>query len=87
MGKSLATFKRDFQKIFLKPPQKWLMAKRLLEAHFLIAPRNQKPSDEYIEVGFENLSHFSSSFKQMVGYNPSSLIRQNQPALSSSRSL
>jgi AraC-like DNA-binding protein len=47
------------------------MTRRLKEAHFLIAERNQKPSDAYIEVGFENLSHFS--FKQMFGYNPSSL--------------
>lgn len=75
-GRSLATFKRDFQKIFSIPPQKWLLSKRLKEAHFLIAERKQKPSDAYIEAGFENLSHFSSSFKQMFGYNPSSLVNQ-----------
>lgn len=73
-GRSLATFKRDFQKIYSTPPQKWLLNKRLQEAHFLIAERKQKPSDAYIEAGFENLSHFSSSFKQLFGYNPSSLI-------------
>ncbi len=86
-GRSVATFKRDFKKIFFIPPQKWLMTKRLHQAHFLIAERSQKPSDAYIEVGFENLSHFSSSFKQMFGYNPSSLVSRNQPSLSSSRSL
>jgi AraC family transcriptional regulator, exoenzyme S synthesis regulatory protein ExsA len=75
-GRSLATFKRDFQKIFSTPPQKWLLNKRLREAHFLIAERKQKPSDAYIEAGFENLSHFSSSFKQLFGYNPSSLVRE-----------
>jgi AraC family transcriptional regulator, exoenzyme S synthesis regulatory protein ExsA len=72
-GRSLATFKRDFQKIFSTSPQKWLLNKRLNEAHFLIADRNQKPSDAYIEVGFENLSHFSSSFKHLFGYNPSAI--------------
>jgi AraC-like DNA-binding protein len=75
-GRSLATFKRDFQKIFRFPPQKWLLKKRLQEAHFLITERKQKPSDAYIEAGFENLSHFSSSFKQLFGYNPSSLVGQ-----------
>ncbi|HEV3222122.1 MAG TPA: AraC family transcriptional regulator [Puia sp.] len=75
-GRSLATFKRDFEKIFRFPPQKWLLKKRLQEAHFLIAERKQKPSDAYIEAGFENLSHFSSSFKQLFGYNPSSLVGQ-----------
>jgi AraC family transcriptional regulator, exoenzyme S synthesis regulatory protein ExsA len=73
-GRSLATFKRDFQKVFNTSPQKWLLNKRLQEAHFLIAERGQKPSDAYIEAGFENLSHFSSSFKQLFGYNPSSLL-------------
>jgi AraC-like DNA-binding protein len=34
----------------------------------------QKPSDVYLEVGFENLSHFSNSFRQQFGYSPSSLL-------------
>lgn len=72
-GRSLATFKRDFQKIFGTAPQRWLLTKRLQEAHFLIAERRQKPSDAYVEAGFENLSHFSFSFKQFFGYNPSSI--------------
>ncbi len=71
-GRSLATFKRDFKKIYNTPPQKWLLNKRLQEAHFLITERKQKPSETYVEVGFENLSHFSSAFKNMYGYNPSS---------------
>jgi AraC-like DNA-binding protein len=72
-GRSLASFKRDFQKTFSTSPQKWLHQKRLEEAHFLIAEKGQKPSDVYLEVGFENLSHFSYSFKQQFGYNPSSV--------------
>ncbi|PWT74573.1 MAG: AraC family transcriptional regulator, partial [Bacteroidetes bacterium] len=72
-GRSLATFKRDFQKAFNMPPQKWLLEKRLKQAHFLIAEKNCKPSDIYLEVGFENLSHFSNSFKQHFGYSPSSV--------------
>lgn len=72
-GRSLATFKRDFQKAFQMSPQKWLLEKRLKEAHYQISQKNKKPSDVYLEVGFENLSHFSRSFKQHFGYNPSSL--------------
>lgn len=70
-GRSLATFKRDFQKTFHLPPQRWLLQKRLEQAHYLIAERKRKPSDVYLEVGFENLSHFSFAFKQAYGYNPS----------------
>jgi AraC family transcriptional regulator, exoenzyme S synthesis regulatory protein ExsA len=72
-GRSLATFKRDFQKAFNTTPQKWLLEKRLKEAHYQIAEKNKKPSDVYLEVGFENLSHFSRSFKQFFGYNPSNI--------------
>jgi AraC family transcriptional regulator, exoenzyme S synthesis regulatory protein ExsA len=73
-GRSLATFKRDFKKTFVVSPEKWLLKKRLEEAHFLIAQRRQHPSAVYLDVGFENLSHFSHSFKKFFGYNPSSLI-------------
>ncbi len=72
-GRSLATFKRDFEKAFHSTPQKWLLEKRLREAHFLISRKKQKPSEVYLEVGFENLSHFSRTFKQHFGYNPSAI--------------
>ncbi|WP_221390876.1 AraC family transcriptional regulator [Dyadobacter sp. NIV53] len=72
-GRSLAAYKRDFQNIFNTSPQKWLLQKRLEQAHFLLAEKKQKTSDVYLEVGFENLSHFSYAFKQWFGYPPSSL--------------
>jgi len=72
-GRSVATFKRDFKKLFHLPPQKWLIQKRLRQAHFLISEQKQKPSEVYIQVGFESLSHFSVAFKQQFGYNPSTL--------------
>ncbi|WP_241676626.1 helix-turn-helix domain-containing protein [Flavobacterium pectinovorum] len=42
----------------------WLPAKRLDEAHYLIKHKKQKPADFYLDLGFENLSHFYTSFKQ-----------------------
>ncbi len=72
-GRSLATFKRDFQKAFTTPPERWLHQKRLELAHYLIAHKKQNPTGVYLEVGFENISHFSASFKKHFGYNPSSL--------------
>lgn len=72
-GRSLATFKRDFKKVFQSPPEKWLLQARLHRAHFLIAQQNQAPSSVYLDVGFENLSHFSTSFKKQFGYNPSTI--------------
>jgi AraC family transcriptional regulator, exoenzyme S synthesis regulatory protein ExsA len=70
-GRSLASFKRDFKKISQLPPQKWLIEKRLKVAHEKIRNENRKVSDVYLEVGFKNLSHFSSAFKKQYGHAPS----------------
>jgi AraC family transcriptional regulator, exoenzyme S synthesis regulatory protein ExsA len=68
-----ANFKRDFEKIFHTSPGNWLLQKRLQEAHYLIKEKGNKPSDVYLEVGFEDLSHFSYAFKNAYGIAPSKI--------------
>jgi len=75
-GRSLSTFKRDFTKQFETTPEKWLQQKRLEQAHYLISKKKQRPSDVYLEVGFENLSHFSFTFKKLFGLTPTALSEQ-----------
>ena len=70
-GRSVATFKRDFEKIFQVSPNRWIQQKRLEEAYFLIKEKGRKPSEVYLEVGFEDLSHFSFAFKKNFGVAPS----------------
>jgi AraC-like DNA-binding protein len=70
-GRSLATFKRDFERIFHISPSRWLLQRRLQEAHYLIKEKGQPPSDVYLELGFEDLSHFSFAFKKTYGVAPS----------------
>ena len=72
-GRSLATFKRDFEKIFNLPPNRWLQQRRLKEAHYLLVEKHLKPSEVYLEVGFESLPHFSYAFKQFFGKTPSAV--------------
>lgn len=72
-GRSLTTFKRDFDKIFHTTPNRWIQRRRLEEALYLIRDKGRRPSDVYHEVGFESISHFSYSFKQLFGYNPSGI--------------
>lgn len=69
-GRSLATFKRDFKKVSPLSPQKWLFEKRLKVAHDKIHSDHVKVSDVYLEVGFKNLSHFSTAYKKQYGYSP-----------------
>jgi AraC-like DNA-binding protein len=73
-GRSLAGFKRDFQKTFGTSPRQWLQDKRLTEARYQIEKKNKKPSAIYLDLGFESLSHFSHSFKQKFGIAPTELL-------------
>lgn len=72
-GRSLSAFKRDFEKIYNTTPSHWLVQKRLEEAYHLIDKKNKKPSDIYLDIGFEDLSHFSFAFKKLFGHSPTRL--------------
>jgi len=77
-GRSLSAFKRDFKTIFNETPGRWLVQKRLEEAYFLIDKKDKKPSDFYLDLGFEALSHFSFAFKKLFGLTPTELIEQKK---------
>ncbi|SMC96570.1 helix-turn-helix domain-containing protein [Chryseobacterium sp. YR221] len=72
-GRSLSTFNRDFKRHFNNTPQKWLIAKRLELAYYQLSEKNRKPKDVFLEVGFEDLSHFSFAFKKKYGISPTQL--------------
>ncbi|WP_343659127.1 AraC family transcriptional regulator [Chryseobacterium sp.] len=73
-GRSLSAFKRDFEKIFCATPKHWLVQKRLEEAYYLIDKKGKKPSEIYLDLGFENFSHFSFAFRKLFGHPPTQLI-------------
>lgn len=70
-GRSLTTFKKDFKIAFKSSPGRWLTEKRLELAHYQLTELHRKPSEVYLDVGFEDLSHFSFAFKKRYGYPPS----------------
>jgi AraC-like DNA-binding protein len=76
-GRSLSAFKRDFKYIFDDTPSHWLVQRRLQEAYFLLDKLNKKPSDIYLELGFETLPHFSYTFKKRFGVAPANLGKRN----------
>jgi len=74
-GRSRSAFKRDFKEIFHDTPNRWLVRKRLKEAYFLITKKRQNPSAIYLDLGFENLSHFSYAFKKAFGSTATELLK------------
>jgi AraC-like DNA-binding protein len=70
-GRSISTFNREFKKAFENTPYQWIRQRRLELAHQLLQQTDKTPSRVYSEVGFEDLAHFSRSFKDHFGYNPS----------------
>lgn len=67
---SLSTFKRNFNKEYTVSPGKWLQDKRLLKAKETLEQGNLKPSDIYLDFGYNNLSNFSIAFKNKFGFSP-----------------
>ena len=72
-GRSLSAFKRDFQKLYNSSPGKWLLEKRLSHAKNLLGNMNKTINEVAFESGFENVSHFSRSFKKRFGIAPSAV--------------
>ncbi len=75
-GRSLSTFNRDFRTIFNETPHKWIKKKRLSHAKALMVTKNMRPSEVYQASGFEDLAHFSRSFKQQFKQTPSDFFKQ-----------
>ena len=67
---SLSTFKRNFVKEYKTTPGKWLLDKRLRKAKELLQGGTFKPSDIYMDFGYNNLSNFSAAFKNKFGKSP-----------------
>ncbi|WP_420148529.1 helix-turn-helix domain-containing protein [Spirosoma sp.] len=74
-GRSLSAFKRDFKVIFNETPNRWLVRRRLQEARFLIEEQRQRPTEIYLDLGFEDLSHFSFAFKKEFGLPPGNVVK------------
>lgn len=77
-GRSLSAFKRDFKTIFNEAPGQWLIQRRLREAYILIEQEHKKASEIYVDLGFEDLSHFSFAFKKQFGLRPTELAEKRK---------
>ena len=69
-GRSLSAFKRDFKKVSELTPEKWVLHRRLEEAHRLLAAGGTKVADAMLESGFKDPAFFSRAYKREFGYSP-----------------
>jgi AraC-like DNA-binding protein len=74
---SLSTFKRYFTSEYNVSPGKWLKDKRLQKAKEILEQGHLKPSDIYLDFGYNNLSNFSTAFKNNFGFSPKETFRQS----------
>jgi len=81
-SRSLSAFKRDFLRLYNCSPGKWLMEKRLLHAMHLLSNMSKTVAESAFESGFENISHFSRSFRQRFGTSPGAIKQQIASQLS-----
>jgi AraC-like DNA-binding protein len=68
--RSLSSFKREFQKLYHTTPGKWLLDRRLEHSASLLQTTPMSITEIMFECGFEDLSHFSRTFKKKYGHPP-----------------
>ena len=69
-GRSLSAFKRDFKKVSALTPEKWVLRRRLEDAHKLLAAGGCRVTDAMLESGFKDPAFFSRAYKKQYGYPP-----------------
>ncbi|WP_166333075.1 helix-turn-helix domain-containing protein [Sphingobacterium chungjuense] len=69
-GRSLSSFKRDFQNIYNVSPATWIREKRLEKAKDMLQTTSLSVAEICYSLGFENVSHFSRIFKVFHGQAP-----------------
>jgi AraC-like DNA-binding protein len=75
-GRSLSSFRREFESLFHITPAKWIQEKRLQKAKELFLTTQLTIANVCYEVGYENVSHFSRLYKSHFGYNPTETKKQ-----------
>ena len=79
-GRSLSSFRRDFQFIYQVSPAQWIRDKRLTKAKELLLSTSMPIADICFQTGYENVSHFSRLYKSVFGHSPTE-ERELSPSL------
>lgn len=71
-GRSLASFRREFESRYHMPPHQWISAQRLRQARLLVHTTPKSIAEIADACGYESVSHFIRRYKQAFGHTPAS---------------
>ncbi len=83
-GVSAAHFARRFRATFGETPHRYLLARRLERAQFLLRETDRGVGEICLDVGLVSVGSFTTSFKRSVGVTPTAyrrLARAPLPAI------
>lgn len=66
-------FRDKFKSMFGITPKKWLLGKKLQKARILLQNSSLNVTEVCMEIGFDNISWFTQSFKKEFGVTPKQL--------------
>lgn len=72
-NRSLASFKRDFQRLYECSPKLWINRQRLAHARMLLYNTHQQVAEIAFACGFESVSHFIRIFRKEYGSTPQAM--------------
>lgn len=76
-GRSLSSFNRDFKACYDTTPKQWQQLRRLDYGHRLLLQQQLSVTDIALELGYDNVSHFISAFKNKYGVTPKQFSLQS----------
>jgi AraC-like DNA-binding protein len=76
---SPAHFSRSFKRAFGETPHQYLLTRRIERAKHLLCNTSLSVTEISLEVGFQSLGSFSSTFKRIVGSSPRTYRRSVPP--------
>jgi AraC-like DNA-binding protein len=78
---SPSTFKRNFEKIYNTSPINWFLQQRMKIAAELMRTKNERPSEIFHLLGYENHSSFTKAFKKYHGVSPKDFLQTEHLSL------
>jgi len=77
-GLSISSFKREFQNIYNDTPANYLRTKKIEKAMDLLKQSDYSVSEICFQIGFNDTSHFTKTFKKHTKHSPLSFRNANK---------